>query len=241
MTQLTPDYEHNTARTAEHQMRRWALGLEIKERVDHDRAVAELAQRIHPYVALSREAGAGGGEIARRLGKELGWDVLHRELLIYMSQRYKVPTDMLEFVDETTSNWMLEVFGKWLDHRVVTQSEYVVHLGQIVLMAARHANSVFVGRGVQFLLPRDKGLAVQIIAPLSRRVERTMQQRQISREQAQKHVKEADDGRRDFVRRYFHHDVSDPHVYDLVLNLEHMDLDNAVEILAAECRRRFGL
>ena len=41
-------------------------------------------------------------------------------------------------------------------------------------MAARHASSVFVGRGVQFLLPCEVGLTIRIVAPLNQRIDRVM-------------------------------------------------------------------
>ncbi len=228
-------------RTAEQQMRRWSLGLEIGERVEHDQAVAELPNQIHPYVAISRETGASGGAVALAVAEKLGWELVHKEFLHQMAERYNLAQDMLEFVDERTSNWLLEVFGKWINSRVVTQSEYVVHLGQMVLLAAKHASNVFVGRGAQYLLPRDKGLAIAIIAPLQQRINRTMEQRQLSRDQATKSIKETDEGRREFVRGYFHHDVADQHNYDLVINMERLDVETAAGLIVDCCRKRFGL
>ena len=107
--------------------------------------------------------------IARRVGDLLGLDVLHREILDYMAQRYGLRRDMLDFVDERASNWIVETFGKWLDKQIVTQSEYMGKLGRIILMSARHASSVLVGRGAQFLLPREKTLAIYIVSPLEMR------------------------------------------------------------------------
>jgi cytidylate kinase len=240
MTENAWERAKSSARTAEQQMRRWSLGLEIGERVEQDRAVSELSTQIRPYVAISRQAGAGGGAVAQAVAAELGWELVGKTLLHQMADRYKLPQDMLEFVDEKTSNWLLEVFGKWISDRVVTQSEYVVHLGQLVLLAAQHASTVFVGRGAQFLLPRDKGLAVAIIAPLEQRISRTIQQRSLDRDQAVKYIKEVDEGRRDFVRRYFHHDVAEQDIFDLVINLDQLVQEDAVDLIVACCQKRFG-
>lgn len=229
----------SVARSAEHLMRQWALAQEVHQRVEDDRKEIRLADEIHPYVALSRQAGASGSEIARRVGQELGWEVIDRELLAELSTRYNSPRELLESVDETKSNWLLEVFGNWIDERLVTQTEYVVHAAHTLLLAARQASHVFVGRGAPFVLPREKGLSIEIIAPLKQRIERIMEKRDLDRAAAEKHVKEVDKGRHDFVKTYFHHDVSDPGLYDLVLNMEHMATDDAVELISSECRRRF--
>lgn len=239
MTAPTPQPERHVAKSAEQQMRSWVIGLEVRDRLQQDRAVSQLPREIHPCVVISREAGAGGSEVARQVGQKLGWQVLDKELLNYMADHYKLPKDMLEFVDETTSNWLHEVFGKWLDRHLVSQSEYVRHLGRMVLMAARHASSVFVGRGVQLLLPREKRLSVRTVAPLSQRVARVMQQRQLDHDEAKKYITDVDEGRSDFVQRYFHHDVRDPYLYDLIINTESIEPEAAAELIVSQCRRRF--
>jgi cytidylate kinase len=110
-------------------------------------------------------------------------------------------------------------------------------LGKIVLLAAQHESLVFVGRGTQFILPRDRGLAVRIIAPRNQRIEHIMERRQCNRRDAEKFMDDTDKGRADFVQRYFHRDVADPHLYDFVINLEHMPRQDATEMIVRESAR----
>jgi cytidylate kinase len=220
MKERTRAEQEAIAEAAERQMRRWLLMQTIEERLEHERAAEELADRLGPYIAISREAGAGGGQIARLVGEKLGWDVLDKELLDFMADRYRLPRDILEFVDEKTANWLHETFGNWLERQVVTQSELVDHLGKIVLLAARHGKIIFVGRGAQFFLPRENGLTVRIVASEKFRIEQTMRRRALSHDAARHWIEETDRGRRELVRRYFHHDVADPDLYDLVVSAE---------------------
>jgi len=230
----------NIAQIAEQQMRQWSLGQEVRERIEKEPTADELPAGIHPYVSVSRECGAAGAEVADLVGEQLDWTVLDKELLELMADKCQLRRDMLDFVDETAGNWLLEVFGKWINQRVVTQSEYIVHLGEMVLMAAQHASTVFVGRGSQFLLPREKGLAVYIIAPLEMRIERIMQEQKCSRGDAKRFVKETDNGRSEFIQNYFQHDVDDARQYDLVINREQLDLDQTAALIVDQCRQRFG-
>lgn len=227
-------------RAAEREMRRWALRLESQQRLAKQSKSSDLPQLIHPYLAISRECGAGGSELAQRVADESGWKLLDRELLDYIADRYHVGRAMLEFVDEKVVCWIHEIFGKWFDQQVLTQSEYVHRLGKTVFLAAQHGNTIFVGRGVQFLLPRDQGLAVRLIAPRKQRVERIMMLQDLSRKEAERFIDEADEGRAQYVRRYFLHDVADPLLYDLVINTSHMTLAVASELVVRECERRFG-
>jgi cytidylate kinase len=229
------------SQAAERQMRSWALQLESQQSLHRQKAASPLQKVIHPFVAISREAGADGGRLARLVAEKLGWKAFDRELLDYMAEHFNLPRITLEFVDETVSSWFHEMFGTWLDEQMVSQAEYVSRLGRVVLLAAQHESTVFVGRGAQYILPRERGLVVRIIAPRKMRIDRLVERRQCSRQEAERYADEIDAGRVGFVRRYFHKDPVDPHQYDLMINLERTSLDEAAELLAAECRRRFGL
>jgi cytidylate kinase len=235
--------EHGKAfgRAAEQRMRQWAIQLEIEQRMPHDEAVTHLPQRVRPYVAISRETGAGARELCERLGKRLGWDVLGRELLDEMASKYQLERGMVGAFDESAGSWLMDVFGKWLDHRIVVPTEYITRLGSVVLMAAHNDSAIFLGRGAQFFLPRDRGVAVRIVAPLNTRVDRVAEIQQVSTAQAKRFVAQQDKTRHDFVQQYFRRDVADAHLYDLVINLAFVTMDDAAELIARQCERRFDL
>jgi cytidylate kinase len=221
------------------QIRRWTMALETMDRLPPGRMVDRLPQDVRPYVAISREAGAGGGEIGHVVAERLAFECFDHEILSYLAERHGLPEGIVHLVDETTSDWLRETLRSWLDRRAITQDEYVMHLGQLLVLAARHGSAVFVGRGAQFLLPRERGLAVRVTAPLERRIARTMERQKLARSDAAARVRETDEGRSAFVRRYFHADIADPGLYDLVVNLDHLDDGAAVAAIAATFRARF--
>jgi glucuronide carrier protein len=98
----------------------------------------------------------------------------------------------------------------------------VAHLGRVVLTAAQRGNVVFVGRGAQFFLPPGQGLAVRIIAPKKYRIQQIMRRYRFSAAKARRFIAEVDRGRREFVYRFFHRSIDDPHLYDLVINVERL-------------------
>ena len=223
---------------AEQQMRNWALEREVHDRLEQCRASVQPPAEVLPYVALSRQAGAGGSEVARRVGEKLGWQVVDKGLLDYIAQHSKLPKEMLGYLDETSASWLCEVVGKWIDSHFVTQAEFVRHLSRVLITAARLSSSVIVGRGAQFLLPRDKGVAIRLVAPLDHRVARVMQERQLTRDEAQRYIAALDTGRQGFAKRYFHHDLGDPCLFDLVINMGRLDYDGAVALIIMQCRHR---
>ncbi len=222
---------------AERQMQAWAKSQEIADRSLRLDQSERLTQRLGPYITISREAGACGSEIAELVGEDLGWEVLDKGLLDCVANRFRLSRPMLELVDETTSNWAFDIFGTWLDRQVIPHEKYIAHLGRVALAAARRGNVIFVGRGVQFLLPREAGLAVRIIASEKYRVNQIVRRRGLGEAAARRYIRDLDRGRREFVSRYFHHDIDDPHVYDLVLNAEGLGPVGTVEQILAAIRK----
>lgn len=222
---------------AERQMRHWALDLQTKERLEEEPAREEVPQLIHPYIAINREAGTDATSIAMAVASKCGWKLMDRELLDYLAEQEHLSRLALEFVDERTVSWFHEMFGKWLESKLVSQAEYVSRLGKLVLLAAQHESLVFVGRGVQFMLPRERGLAVRLIAPLKQRIHSLMQQNECGEREAKRLAADLDNNRAQFVQRYFHHDNADPHLYDLVVNLGYVPREEAVNLIANAAKK----
>lgn len=231
---------HGTlAQTTERQMRLAAIGRNVTERLNEEAALAALPQQVRPYVCISREAGSEGEAVARQLAVELGWQHLDRELIHSIAEREHIPEKMLQLVDEAQWNWLREVFLNETKQQPVNQSAYVLRLGEVLLSATRHASSVIVGRGAQFLLPRDRGIAVRIVAPRDIRVRRLMEQRSCSKEEAVDYLDRTDVSRDEFVQRYFHRAENDPHAYDMVINTGSIAPLVAANLIADLCRRKF--
>jgi cytidylate kinase len=222
---------------AERQMHAWALTEEIEGRALRAEGPHRLAERLGPYVAISREEGAGGSQIAQEVGRELGWEVLDKSLLDRVAGRYGLSRSMLELVDETQNSWAYDLLGSWMDRRIISHDKYMAHLSRVVLAAAGRGNVVLVGRGAQFLLPREKGLAVRIIAPRKYRIQQIMQRERLSQSAARRLMDARDRGRSEFARRYFHQDIADPHLYDLVVNVERLGPAAAVKQIVAAISR----
>jgi cytidylate kinase len=214
-------------------MRMWALRLETQQQQQASAPVSPR-QLIHPYIAISRETGVDAAAIAKAIAAKLGWKLLDSELLDYIAEHYRVSRLALDYVDERAASWFHETFGKWLDEQLVSQAEYVSRLGRVVLLAAQHESTVFVGRGAQFILPREAGLAVRLIAPRKQRVQRVVERRHCNPQEAEKFVDDSDHGRGEFVRRYFQRDVAEPLLYDLVINLERTPPAAAAELICSD-------
>jgi len=230
MSKPTVETSGDMVVAARRRMERWLLSPELREHMELARDVRKPA-KTGPYICISREAGTGGARISRLVGRQLSWDVLDKELLDFMTKRYNMPRDMLDIVDETKANWFYDVLGAFANSRIVSHDSYVVHLERIIYLAALHGNVVFLGRGAQYVLPRDSGIAVRIIASKEMRVEAVMQRHNVSRKEATLAIDETEAGRNEFSRRHFHRDIVDPLEYELVINSARLPAQAAAELI----------
>ncbi len=208
------------------------------------RAAAAVAHReppraeMGPYITISRQAASGGAEIARMVAKRWGWSVLDKELVESIARRLEVAPRLMELMDETSTNWFSGSFLTLLEPRLLTQDSYVLMLGKIVLLAAYDGRVVIVGRGAGFMLPREPGLAVRVVAPREARLARLCRDEGLDPGVAAKRLDEIEASRENFVRRHLRCDPRDPASYDLVVDSEALGLEGAAELVchAAEIR-----
>jgi cytidylate kinase len=171
------------------------------------------------------------------LSQRLGWPVFDRNLLDCIAEHFNLPRMMLDLVDETHASWVYDVLGTWMDRKIVPHEKFVACLSRIIAEAARRGNGVFVGRGAQFLLPRQDTLTVRLIASPEYRLRQIMSRLGMNEPEARTHIREVECGRREFVERFFHRDLTDPHLYDLVINVERSGIEKAVNEIAAAIGR----
>jgi cytidylate kinase len=169
-------------------------------------------------VALSREAGAPGLEVARAIGERLTWPVYEREVVDLIAQKSGLRSELLDSVDEHDRNWLMEAIESFKRSEHVSTAEFVHHLVHVLTALAAHGACVIVGRGATACLPRATTLRVRVIADLGERVQRLAAELRISEEKALSFVERIDRDRAQFVAHHFHRDVLDPHNFDLVLN-----------------------
>jgi cytidylate kinase len=182
-------------------------------------------------VCISREAGAGGGTIARMVGRRLDWKVYDHELLEAIAQRMEVSADEVRGIDElapsVVQDWILPLREEYY----APQEAYLDHLAKLVEAIGRAGESIIVGRGANFLLSRDETLSVRIIAPLKARAARLAERMHVSVRTARRAARDLDRRRTQFDRTMHRADSTDPHNYDLVLDSNSLGLPIAAEII----------
>ncbi len=209
------------------------------------RALAEIAERErphppYPFVTISQLKGSGGIEIAQLVAKRLGWCYLDRAIIDYVAQESRIEKRLLELLDERSlgeiNAWLQSLFyGRFVD-----EYDYIKRVNQVLHAFISHDPAVIVGRGSYILLSRykERGLRVCIIAPEEKRVARVKEEEGVSWEEARHLVRQADEDQRDFMRALFGRPPHDPYLFDLTLNIDHLTVDQGVEIIISALRAK---
>src|ERR1700756_1037352 len=112
----------------------------------------EPAGRVVPVarfrnICISREAGAGGGTIARLAGTRLDWKVYDHELIEAIASRMELSADEVRGVDElapsVVQDWILPLREEYY----APQEAYLDHLAKLIEAIGRARESILGGRG----------------------------------------------------------------------------------------------
>jgi cytidylate kinase len=206
----------------------WILGR--RSRRDEASVPREPVARFR-NICISREAGAGGGTIARQVGTRLDWKVFDHEIVDAIAQRMAVPIEEVQSIDELAPSVMQDWILPLREEHYAPQEAYLDHLAKLIEAIGRAGESVIVGRGAGFLLPRESTLSVRIIAPLKVRAARLAERMGVSVRTARRAARDLDRRRNQFDRTMHRADPTDPHQFDLVLDSNSLGIAVSVEIL----------
>jgi CMP/dCMP kinase len=183
------------------------------------------------WITVSREYGAGGGEVAGRLARELGWNLFDRELLHRAAQLEHLPDAELEAIDEQAVS-LTDRFRLHPPHE-----RYIHGLAQAAREATAQGNVILVGRGSRQLVGESpEAFHLRLVAPRDWRSRRMAAIEHLPLEQAAARCLQVDRTRERFTRYFFGPTALRPCHYDLVANTGRVPLDEVVALVAAVVR-----
>ncbi len=177
-----------------------------------------------PIITISRGSLSGGRALAERVAAWLGYRCMSSEELIEAAAQYGVPEPKLsQVLVKGPSFWERLMKARHL---------YLIFLQAAMYELAREGDLVYHGQAGQQLL---RGIAhvikVRLIASLEDRLRAVMAREGLPRERALQYIHQVDEARVRQMRYLFHVDWRDTALYDVVLNLEHMSLERAADVV----------
>jgi cytidylate kinase len=194
-----------------------------------------------PFIAISRQAGAGGQALATLLDEKIqklhsealfqGWQLCNQELCHMVAQDPALK-NLVESLTRTEYHSHAEDMLSQFIYGGASQDLVVKKMFHIMRAFALHGKVIFVGRGSSFLT-RDLplGIHVRLEAPMESRVKRMMGALQVDAKKAREAVEEKDKAKAELVKTFFHKDIRDPLNYDVVWNTDRVPMGEIVKLL----------
>jgi CMP/dCMP kinase len=215
--------------------------------------------RAMTVITISREAGSGGEQIARRVCELLGYRYFDQNMMAQVAKEQGLSDT--EVIDFSEDNYRARSFIDGLLRRsspvttmttvavttrgeeekvtqVVDEETAAAFVAATIRALWKRGQVVVVGRGGQSILAGTPGvLHVRIVAPLEDRLERLMREEGLVRNAAQSLVQQRDRATADYLRRFRDVDWTDPTLYHLTVNSSLVGDEEAAALIADAARQ----
>ena len=197
-------------------------------------------------ITIARLYGSGGGEVARRVARRLGWNLVDHEVVVEVARQLGITEEEAEDLDERTEGFVLRALNSMtlmypsvVENMAPTPSPatrertYQNALHRVIELAVEEGNAVIVGRGAGSLLAnRLDVLRVYVVAPLAQRIAYVARREGLDEQNARKRIQVKDNDRRRYVQSQYHLQPEDPVLYDLTINTAILSLDAAAVVIS---------
>ncbi len=181
-------------------------------------------------ITISRGSYSRGSDVALKVAEMLGYACISREVLIEASEMFNIPEiKLVRAIHDAPS--ILERFSHG-------RERYVAYIRAIFLRHIQKDNIVYHGLAGHFFLQGiPHVLKVRVIADMEDRVREEMKRENLSDEKARYLLKKDDDERRKWGLTLYGIDTTDSRLYDIVLKIKTITVDDAAKFIVETLRR----
>ena len=175
-------------------------------------------------ITICRGSYCKGKQIAEGVAEKLGYECIARETLIEASEHFNVPeTKLVRAIHDAPSILDSFSYGK---------EKYIAYIQAALAKHVLSDNVVYHGIAGQFLLTGiSHVLKVLVISDIDDRVALEMEREKISKKEALRILQKDDEQRRKWSKHLYGIDTKDPSLYDIVLHIKKVTVDDAVDII----------
>jgi cytidylate kinase len=194
-------------------------------------------------ITISRQFGAGGKTIGKKVAEILGYTFVHEDIIQMIAEKAKVSPGWVESVEKEAGGRLSRIVTKMVsrplvekilkdDYGYMDEQIYLDYLVVIIAQMAEEDNVVFLDRGSQYILNDFPGaFHILLINTLANRVKFMMDTYDMTENRAAQVVKSEEKRRTNLYRKIGKQDFDQPELYHLVLNMAKVDLESAVQLI----------
>ena len=203
-------------------------------------------------ISINRELGSGGRTVGEKLAQRLGVVFYDKALIKALTKHYNLTVEEIERLKGQNTSWWTDLARHIIPFYDAAKSEYY-HITsndmtdkpltteemfkvetRVLTDIANNESCVVAGRSGFFIFRNiPNHLSILIQAPMKNRIERVMKKQEKNATDAQKLIEQVDRMRENYIKRYTGTSRYDTRNYDLVINMEDLTEDEAVDIIMA--------
>jgi cytidylate kinase len=199
-------------------------------------------------ICISHATGAGGEEVGRLVADELGFLYVDDEIVARAAAKAGVGPDEVADAERRRSlivraldaiaqgggeTWTIGTVGLPPTGRELGRYDLLALVREAIEQAAARGNVVIVAHAASHVVARSpEALRVLVTASPENRATRLAELEGIDADQARRKIKDADAGRRDYLKSFHDVDQEAPTHYDLVLNTDNLPIDEAARVVS---------
>lgn len=178
-----------------------------------------------PIITISRGSYSRGKEVAEKLALTLQYDCISREILLEASEEFNIPEiSLVRAIHDSPS--VLNRFQHGKDR-------YINYYQYALLKRLHKDDIVYHGlAGQYFLQTIPHVFKVRILASMEERIREVMRRDQVIEKEAENILRKDDEERRKWGIKLYGVDAWDSRLYDMVLLIDKLSVDDAVSLIA---------
>ncbi len=177
-------------------------------------------------ITISRGTFSGGNALAECLAERLDYPKLGREEAIAKAEKeYGISVDKLTSAVKNPPSFWQQTSGPRI--------AYLKCLTAVIMEHAKEGNLVYHGYAGHMLLSGVPHLLrIRVIAGMDLRIRLAMKLKNFTEIEAAEFIEKVDKERSNWTRFLYGLEWQDPNLYDWVLNLDQISIENACEVIA---------
>lgn len=204
-------------------------------------------------IAINREFGSGGREIAYKLGELLNVNVYDKAILDTLTTKFNLTVEEMQRIKASKPNWWNE-FSRFYqqfgaagqggytpqeDREVTSQQIYLAET-QILRDLASQESCVIIGRsGFHIFRNHPYAMRIFFIADRKARVKRVMEKFALDEDAASMRIDKIDEARDTYTQTVAGVSRYDARNYDFVFNVTQFPTDLVAQFLADNIRKKY--
>lgn len=175
-------------------------------------------------IAISRQIGSMGNDLAEELSRELDYKLLTKEIIKDVLMDSGFSEKVIEKYDEKKSSVLYQL--------ELDKEKYSHIIKKVILDFAKNDNVIIMGMGGQFFFENiPNALCIRVISSLETRIRRIMDSYNCDEYEAKYIITNSDDARIQFHKFFFNIDIRDVNLYDLIINTDVISLRKCTDIV----------